>query len=139
MARLAMLIIDVALVLAAAIAAILLRDNLEFVLHRFDEAAFYLSATAMISVAAICGIGLNRSIWRFSALPDYVRIVCAVLIIVAATSAATFAYNRLDGVSRSLPILHALIAIAMLVGARILARLNHSREIAARGARSMMQ
>ena len=71
--------------------------------------------------------GLNRTVWRFISLPDYLRVTAAVTAAAACAAILAFAYNRLDGVARSLPFLQILTAIPSLTGVRILHKLAHER------------
>ena len=59
-------------------------------------------------------VSLNRTVWRYAALPDYLRAIGAVAATVCAAAAIAFAYNRLDRVPRSLPILQLLAGKALL-------------------------
>ena len=60
-------------------------------------------------------------------LVDYMRVVEAVTLVIFGAVSATFIYNRLDGLARSLPVLQALSGITLLVAARVLHRLGHER------------
>lgn len=123
---------DIVLIMMATVAAQLLRDNLEWSAARFESLAPYMVATGLFAISALLVSGLSRSIWRFSSLPDYQRIVFVVLVVVLGATGSTFAWNRLDGVSRSLPILQGLLAVAFMVGSRIAFRLwwlqRHARK-----------
>jgi lipopolysaccharide/colanic/teichoic acid biosynthesis glycosyltransferase len=121
-----LLILDIALMLLATLAALALRENFEVSQARLMDFLPYLAITA-VTAAFVCQVmGLNRAVWRFSDVPDYVRASASVTLIVASAVAITFAYNRLDGVARSLPFLQVLTGTAFLIGARFLHRLCHS-------------
>src|SRR6476646_9137594 len=115
---LAQLGIDLALVALATVFALVLRENLEIARDRLEGLLPYLVVTLTVAVPVICVCGLNRSIWRLSAMSDYVRIMLAVAAIVATTVGVAFLYNRLEGVARSIPLLQALLITFALVGAR---------------------
>ncbi|MEZ5851430.1 MAG: sugar transferase [Hyphomicrobiaceae bacterium] len=66
------------------------------------------------------------SVWRFSRLPDYLRIVGATSATVICSIAAAFAYNRLEGVPRSLPVFALLVASSLLVAVRVACRVVHT-------------
>jgi len=116
-------LIDFVLLLFAIVVALLLRENFELTVTCLIDAIPYFAATATVAVFVLPVSGINRSIWRMSTLPNYVRIVLAITVIVVAAVAMTFAFNRMDGVARSLPILHGILAISLLVGARVLMRM----------------
>jgi lipopolysaccharide/colanic/teichoic acid biosynthesis glycosyltransferase len=117
--------IDLFLFMLATLVAILLRDNLEWS-PRIAENWVYFSATAAWAGLLIPLSGLSRSIWRFSSLPDYQRIVVVVVGIVLCVVGTTFAVNRLEQVARSLPFLQALLAMAFMIGARVVYRMRQA-------------
>jgi lipopolysaccharide/colanic/teichoic acid biosynthesis glycosyltransferase len=53
------------------------------------------------------------------------RIIAATASVVAGAAALTFAYNRLDGVARSLPVLQLLLCPVFLIGARVFHKMNY--------------
>jgi lipopolysaccharide/colanic/teichoic acid biosynthesis glycosyltransferase len=122
---LVLLIVDVALILLATILALFLRENFEVSLNRLTEFAPYLLATLATALFAFPFAGLNRSVWRFSNLNDNLAITGSVAMAVAGAAGLAFAYNRLEGVARSLPFLQFLTGTAFLTGARALHRLGH--------------
>ncbi len=126
MRRYVLLGVDVALILFATLLAFALRENLEFVQARYEAFAPYLVAAGLISALFFAAAGLNRSIWRFSDMRDYVRIAAVVTLVCVGSVALSFAYNRLDGVPRSLPFLQGIVGIMVLVSARVVHRMRHS-------------
>ena len=126
MRRAILLFVDVALMVVATAAAFILRENFEVVQSRLLEFLPYLAATAAASFLIFPAAGLNRSVWRFSSLPDYLRVTTAVAAVVFAAAATSFAYNRLEGIPRSLPVLQLLAGTAFMTGARVLHRLTHA-------------
>ena len=120
------LAIDVAIVLMATLFALLLRDNFEPPPHRLPEAIPYLILTAVVSVPVFAMFGINRAIWRFAGPTDYWRLIGAMAAIVLGALVFAFIYNRLDGVSRSWPILQFMVGVLMLIGLRVLYRHRHA-------------
>lgn len=127
MRRFDLLILDVALMCFATLIAFVLRENFEVSLDRLSQAYPYLLATFAFSLIFFAAVGTNRAVWRFSALIDYLRVAEAVALITVGAVSITFAYNRLDGLARTLPFLQALVGVALLVSARVLHRLSHER------------
>jgi len=125
MHRFVLLMLDLGLICVATSVCLLLRENLEVSSGRFLDFIPYMVATAASAIVVILGTGLNRMVWRFSARPDYVRIVAASAAVVVGAVSVTFAYNRLDGVARSLPFLQLLMCQAFLIGARVLHKISH--------------
>lgn len=117
---------DVAIILLATFAAILLRDNFDLLTLRLAGLMPYVGFTALVAMIAIPVFGINRAIWRFSAMPDYLRIMSAMLVIIVGAVMLTFAFNRLETVPRSLPFIQFNMAVLLLIGARVLYRLQYS-------------
>ena len=120
-----LLLIDVVLICLATLLALGLRDNFETAPQRLLAYLPYVGFTAVVAVLVILSFGINRTIWRFSSLPDYLRLVGCVLVIVLGALAVGFLTNRLDGVARTLPMIQALLMIFALVGVRVAMRLRH--------------
>ena len=120
-----LLAVDVALVLIATVLALILRENFEVSPSRLAELEFYLLSTLIAAFAVFPAVGLNRRVWRFSNFHDYLAVVASVGAVVVAAVGVTFAYNRLDGVARSIPFLQFLTGTVLLTGARVLHRLAH--------------
>lgn len=126
MHRLILLLIDLALIALATVGALILRDNLEFSSERLVALLPYLGLTVLVAAPVLSVAGLDRSIWRLSAMPDYTRVLAAVGITVIAAVTLSFVVYRLEGVPRSLPILQAIVAAFLLIGGRALFRLRHA-------------
>ena len=126
------LLIDVICIVLASVAAVILRDSFEFSSARLVALAPYFICTTFASVLVLAVSGVNRSIWRLSAMPDYLRIVASMLVVTIVSVAMTFAFNRLEGVPRSLPFLQFYLAVTLLVGSRVLYRLRHASRLSVR-------
>ena len=120
-----LLFLDLLVVALAAIGALFLRDNLDLEPERLAALGPYLFF-ALISGAIILPlVGTNRGFWRYSTFNDLVRVCIAAVLIVLAATSLVFAYNRLDGLARAIPILHVLLAIAFMCALRAAMRLRH--------------
>lgn len=86
--------------------------------------AFTVALAALISVK----LRLDQSFWRFITIADSGKVILCAFITASGATAIAFLYNRLDGLSRTIPILHFLIAVFALVSARLLVRAWHQRE-----------
>jgi lipopolysaccharide/colanic/teichoic acid biosynthesis glycosyltransferase len=126
MKRLLLFFVDLCLLIIATLIAIILRDNLEFSLNRLTEFSTYFAATALCATVVLPVAGLDKSMWRFSTLADYIRVCLAVLAVSLGALLITFATNRLDGVARSLPLLQILAGTALLISARVFFRVRHN-------------
>ena len=119
--------IDLALVAVATFGAQLLKDNLDFYPTRLPTLLPYMAFSVCMAAVVLPALGTVRAIWRFTSVGDYFRILVATAIIVSGAELIGFAFNRLDGIARSLPILQGILIIALLVGARVLMRLQYTR------------
>lgn len=127
MKSLKFLIIDVFLVLAGTCFAQALRDNFEWIPANVEGIVPYVIASVISTVVVVLGLGLNRSVWRFSSMRDYLLLCLAAAAIVVTAVLLNFSYNRLDGTARSIPFLQFLTILVLMVGARVYARMHYSR------------
>ena len=136
MARIILYFADAALIAAATLVALFLRENFEPTAVTFGLFLPYFAASFAAALLVLPLVGLNRPMWRFSCLQDHLRLAGAVALTVAAACGFAFAYNRLDGIARSLPFLQLLTGIALLIGARVAHKLvheaRHRRKLAAK-------
>ncbi|MFT7574931.1 MAG: FlaA1/EpsC-like NDP-sugar epimerase [Alphaproteobacteria bacterium] len=114
---------DVGLVLVATLVAHLLLENLEIDWERLFDILPYVSATGLAALGGSSICRLSQCIWNSAFANDYFRVVALVLIVVCSAVLVCFAFNRLEGVARSLPILQGVLAVVALIGARELPRL----------------
>ena len=121
--RVRILAFDTALQCAAILVALFLRDNLTFDPQKLEDAFPYTCFVAALAVPISIGLGIDRTVWRFTAAPDYIRILTSVGFTIVGATVATFLFNRSDGLSRSVPILQLLLAVSGLVGSRLIARM----------------
>lgn len=117
---------DLALISLSTILALFIRNDFDVSFERFRSLAPYLLGTFLISSIVLLILRTDRTIWRFSALRDYLVVALAGVLIAGGATALGFAVNRLEGIPRSLPILQGLLIVAMLVGVRLLVRLRHA-------------
>src|SRR5690606_24627274 len=109
------------------IVALGLRENLSISEDRWSAFTPHLLLTLAVAGPTLVLFELDRSVWRFSGLADYVRAVIASVLIVAGATVLSFVLNRLEGVARSLPALQILLIAVSLVGIRVLSRVLHTR------------
>lgn len=120
-----LLFFDLLSVFAAAFLALLLRDNLIFSQQRIVDLMPYLGCGLIAAACIFPVLGTNRGFWRYATFNDFIRIVAAALLVVLAATSGAFALSRLDGVARSLPILHFLLIVALMSALRSAIRLRH--------------
>ncbi|PPD01611.1 MAG: sugar transferase [Hyphomicrobium sp.] len=123
MRRFAYLGFDLALLGLATILALILRENLVLDVVKLAELTPFLVVCLIVAIPINIALGLDRAFWRYSVMTDYVRVVIAIGCTIVIATIMTFTYNRMEGISRSVPILQALLAVCMLIGVRISARI----------------
>lgn len=125
MGRLLLLLADLTFIVIASFLAVVLRENFDVPDGRYTDLMPYLALTLLVAVPVLVGLGLNRGIWRLSAMPDYSRVIFAVAIIVVSAVVLGFIFNRQEGIARSLPILQAILMAIFMIGIRVLIRARH--------------
>lgn len=121
---------DVVMIPIAWFGAFWLRFNLEGVPLELYGPAF----EALFVVLAIQGIlfwhfGLYRGIWRFASMPDLIRISKAVVVGTVFTAVALFLINRMEGIPRSVPVIHGLLLLILVGGPRFIYRSVKDRKL----------
>jgi lipopolysaccharide/colanic/teichoic acid biosynthesis glycosyltransferase len=91
----------------------------------------YLGAFLASAIAVFLIGGLDRTPWRYSSVTDHLQIIVLTTLVTLSALVITFAINRLDGVSRSLPVIQGALTVTILIGARSLVRLLYSRKMRA--------
>lgn len=123
--RIGRLAVDLVLLAVAAITALALRENATLEADKLTALIPYLTVSTALAIPVSLALGLDRAFWRFSALADFIKVLTWISFTVLAATVLVFVYNRLDGVSRSTPILHVLVAVCLLVGTRVMVRARH--------------
>ena len=121
------LFIDLIAVAIATVGAFLLRDDLALSAASAKALLPYLSLTLAVAAVVLVAGQLNRAIWRMTSIHDALVTALCVAAIVLATMALDFFLRRLDGVARSLPIIHGGLMLSLLLALRLMARLRHLR------------
>ena len=113
--RTSIFIHDLLMVPLAWFAAYWLRFNLDEIPDEyFYPALLYLPVVIAIQVSAFWAFGLYRGVWRFSSMPDLVRIAKSVSAGIFFIAGFLFLYSRLEGLPRSVMPLYMLILLALL-------------------------
>lgn len=121
--RLLVFMHDLAWVVPAIGLAYWLRFNLGEVPESYAaDLSVLLTAALVAHPLANAAFGLYRGVWRFASVPDLLVIVKAVAAGAGLALALSVAWNRLDGVPRSLLLLYPLLLAVMLAAPRLLYR-----------------
>src|SRR5690606_2068308 len=126
MRRVSLLLIDLALVASATILASALRHDFTVAPSRLAALTPYLLLTLAVAAVVLPAFGTGRTVWRLTTLKDYLHLAIATALIVTGGVALGFAFNRLDGIARSVPVLQGLVMLFALVGVRVGLRLRHA-------------
>ncbi len=106
---------DLGMIPLAWFGAYWLRFNLQTIPDEFFYSALlFLPLVILIQVSLFWIFGLYRGVWRFSSMPDLIRIAKAVLTGMFFIATSLFLYNRLEGVPRSIMPLYVLNLLAFL-------------------------
>lgn len=125
MRALRLLVIDLAALLLAGYSSLFIRDNFDFTPEHFTAMTPYIVFTSLAGVVILPLLGVNRSVWRYSTFEDFLRIVAGCLLIVLFAITLSFAYNRMDNLFRSIPLLHFILAVAFMSVTRGTMRVFH--------------
>lgn len=106
----------------AALVALFLRDNFDVNLQRLQPLVPYIMDCLIVAFPMLLISGLPRRIWGFSSIIDYYKICAVVSVTVLGGTIVTFERTKFEDLARSLPVLHALVAIFMMVGLRVAVR-----------------
>jgi lipopolysaccharide/colanic/teichoic acid biosynthesis glycosyltransferase len=115
-------VFDVAAALAAPIVALWLRDPAALTFVDPEPLAIYVSAAACLSVCFFVLFRVAHGLPRYFSFHDAIGIAKASACAVTATAAFSFTVTRLEEIPRSLPVIHFLILVAMLISGRLLHR-----------------
>ncbi len=131
---------DLVMVPSAWFFAFWLRHNLGSFNFTLQEHFFQpLLIIVPIQLITFYLIGLYRGIWRFASLPDLMRILNAVIIGTAISMLVLFAFTRLEGIPRSVPVLYTILLVMFLSGPRMLYRWSKDQRLSlARGERVLI-
>ena len=125
MRRLVLLALDLILVVLATLFSLVLRENFDVSASRFLDFLPYLAATFASAAFFLLGSVLIEPSGDMPAGQITCASLAASVAVVFGAVTLTFAYDRLDGVARSLPVLQLLACQAFLIGARILHKMTH--------------
>ncbi|MCQ8103092.1 polysaccharide biosynthesis protein [Methylomonas sp. SURF-2] len=121
---------DLLMVPLAWFGAYWLRFNLDEIPDEyFYSALLFLPVVIAIQVSAFWTFGLYRGVWRFSSMPDLVRIAKSVNAGIFFIAGSLFLYNRLEGLPRSVIPLYVLILLALLCVPRFVYRFWKERAL----------
>ena len=87
-------------------------------MQNIENISTYAAISAIVSIPISLVFRLDRVIWRLSSLRDYLNVVKTVVATIVIASACDFLVERMMGVPRAIPLIQAVLSIAILVGIR---------------------
>jgi lipopolysaccharide/colanic/teichoic acid biosynthesis glycosyltransferase len=126
MSQTQLLLVELLLIVFATVSALFLRDNFEVSEVNVVDFVSYLVFTLVAAAVILPSLQTCRSVWRFTAMADYLRILAATAAIVVGAVAISFRFNCMNRITLALPILQGLLILYFLVGVRMLARIWHA-------------
>lgn len=118
--RAGIIVLDMVIVAIAWLGAYWLRFNFSTIPVSFLNQAFHSLPLLLAMQAAIFAwFGVFRGVWRFTSVPDLVRILKAVFLGATLATVVLFAVFRLEQVPRSVPFFYFLLLLVMLTGIRL--------------------
>ncbi len=124
------LLLDAAMVPVAWVFAYWLRYNLAEIPPVFlDRALSLIPLVTFIQALAFVLVGVHRGVWRFTSVPDLVRLIKAVCLGTAVAAVAIFLFTRLEQVPRSVFVLYAVLLLLFVAAPRLLYRLRTDRHL----------
>lgn len=108
----------------AWLSAYWLRYNLSNIPDEFLRQAFVVLPWVILAQGVVLVLfGTHRGVWRFTSLPDLVRILKSVVVGTTLVALLIFLITRLEYVPRSVFILYAILLAGVLCGSRLVFRM----------------
>ncbi len=115
---------DLCMIPVAWLSAYWLRYNLSDIPDEFLHQAFVVLPWVIFAQGVVLVLfGTHRGLWRFTSLPDLVRILKSVVVGTTLVALLIFLITRLEYVPRSVFILYAILLAGVLCGSRLLFRM----------------
>ena len=121
------LAVDLTWVALTAFVAVLIRDNFIPYAPRLQAIVPYALVSVVVGAIVFPVARLNRTLWRYTSLVDVLHIMAAVTVVLLVALFASFHFNRLENIARSLPVIQWLLLVAAMVGTRVAVRLLGER------------
>ena len=120
--RFILLLSDVFIFSTSAILAWLLRVGLEYGFQNYENLLPYVILSSFISLVVFYIFKLHRHFFRFFSLREFYLLLSAVSLSILITVLVSFTHFRLEGIQRSLPFMHWLLALGGLSAIRLAGR-----------------
>ena len=118
---------DLGWVALAPLIALLIRDNFVFYPPDWEAITPYAAISAATFTVVFMITGPHKTLWKYTSLPDVLRVITAVTIALLLALFIRFLHNRLEGVMRAVPIIQWFVVVGGMVGMRVAVRIWHER------------
>src|SRR4051794_28969414 len=117
---------DLLWALISPLAALYLRD-VDLLSHTdLSAVAYYWVFSSGLSLLAFFALRIQDGMTRYFSVHEALDIAEAVLLAELMTCGVMFTLTRLDGIPRSMPLIHGLLLVAGLIAARLVVRILFS-------------
>ncbi len=116
---------DLIVVLFAPFLALAIRENLSPSAEHIVDITPYALTGVVISAICFLVAGTHKTVWRYVSIHDFMRVLTAVTISMAAILFFTFTFSRLEGVPRSVPFIQWHLTVTGMMMVRLLVRMMH--------------
>lgn len=113
---------DTIMALASVIVAFYLRLGGSLFDAAFLDMWFGTTVFTLIAVSVFSALRLYRGLWRFASVQDLIALTRAVTIAIGIFYVSMFLYIRLEGIPRSVPMIHWMVLLVMLGAPRFIYR-----------------
>lgn len=123
----AVALLDTLFVALSFVGALILRIGENWAQFAQHYLMFGLLLSVVVAAMVFSITKVYRGMWRYVSMPDVVSICQAAFFIVLLFYPVLFITHRLEMVPRSLPILHAMLLVLMMVTPRVIYRLTQDK------------
>src|SRR5262245_50394702 len=116
MRRHARLANDLAWVALSPFMALIIRDNFVPSVPRLQAIIPYALLCVVSAALVFSAARLHRTIWRYTSLPDILRLIAAVTVALLVALLGEFILHRLESIARSLPVIQWFLLVAGMLG-----------------------
>ena len=126
---------DIAWAILSPLLAIYLRDFEVLSDERLKASIIYWLTTALFTVLGFFIFRIHCGMARYFSVHDMIEVVKTVVFVEFATCLVLFSVTRLDGIPRSIPLVHGLLLATGLIAMRVIARFLFQEEFKSLGYR----
>ena len=126
---------DIAWAILSPLLALYLRDFEVLSDERLKASIIYCLTTALFTILGFFIFRIHCGMARFFSVNDMIEVVKTVVFVEFATCLVLFSVTRLDGIPRSIPLVHGLLLATGLIAMRVIARFLFQEEFKSLGYR----